>query len=333
MADNHRKRLKRSVLAEVLPLGTPFVVHIDVSSACNFRCKFCFHSLEKEKLKELGFFPAIMDLELFKLTVDKIREFPSKLQRLCLIRHGEALLNKDLPEMISYAKQSGVAEKINISTNGSLLYPKMNHALIASGLDEMLVSVEALTNEKYREISDAEIDFERMVSNIRHFYRNKRQCTLYVKIVDYALNDGDEKQFHDIFNSICDQASVEYIVPCFRGVNYAALKPNYNSNIMGDDFVEVDVCPQPFFQMHVFPNGNISVCNADYNEQLVFGNVRQDTLKDIWNGNELNRFRLMQLNGKRKSHVYCSYCAGNVCYTSKSDILDKAADNLVKYYR
>ena len=332
MADNHRKRIKRSVLAEVLPLNTPFVVHIDVSSACNFRCKFCFHSLEKEKLKELGFFPAIMDLDLFKLTVNKINEFPSKLHRLCLIRHGEALLNKDLPEMIDYAKKSNVAEKINISTNGSLLGPKINHTLIASGLDEILVSVEALTNEKYREISGVEIDFERMVSNIRHFYRNKKKCALYVKIINHTLNDSDEKNFHEIFDNICDQASVEYITPCFRGVNYAALKPNYAINIMGDDFVEVEVCPQPFFQMHIFPNGNISVCNADYNEQLVFGNVRQDSLEIVWNGNEMNKFRVMQLNGNRKSHAYCSFCAGNVCYSSESDILDEAAESLIKYY-
>lgn len=333
MVDNHRKHTKRSILAEVLPLDTPFVVHIDVSSACNFRCKFCFHSLEKETLKGMGFSPAIMDLELFKLTIDKIREFPSKLHRLCLIRHGEALLNKDLPEMISYAKRCGVAEKINISTNGSLLGSEINHKIIASGLDEMLVSLEGLTDEKYREISDVEIDFDRLVGNIRHFYSNKKQCVLNIKIVDYAMNGGDEKIFHDIFDSICDKASVEFLVPCFRGVNYAKLKPRYNINIMGDDFVEVDVCPQPFFQMHVFPNGNISICNADYNEQLVFGNVRQDSLKDVWNSNELNNFRLIHLNRERKSHVYCKFCAGNVCYSSTSDILDAAADSLRKYYR
>lgn len=332
MADNHRKHTRRSILAEVLPLDTPFVVHIDVSSVCNFRCKFCFHSLGNKRLKELGFVPAIMNMELFRLTVDRIREFPSKLRRLCLIRHGESLLNKDLPEMISYAKKSGVAEMINISTNGSLLCPKMNHTLIASELDEMLVSIEGLSNEKYKEISDVNIDFERMLDNIRHFYRNKKQCALYVKIINYALNESDEKLFHDIFDNICDKASVENIVPCFRGVNYEVLKANYDINIMGDDFVEVDVCPQPFFQMHVFPNGNISVCNADYNEQLVFGNVRQDSLKDVWNSNELNKFRLMHLNSERKSHVYCNFCAGNVCYSSASDILDASADNLRKYY-
>jgi len=332
VATNHRKLVKRSILADVLPLDTPYVVHIDVASACNFKCKFCFHSLAKDTLDEIGFSPGFMSLELFKLTVDKIKDFSSKLSRLCLIRHGEALLNKALPDMIYYAKTSDVAQKINISTNGSLLTPEINKKLIESGLDEMLVSVEALSNEKYREICDADIDFYKMVGNIEHYYKNKRDSALFVKIVDYSLDEGDEERFHDIFDNICDKASVEYITPCFSGVDYSTIKENYNTNIMGDDFVDVSVCPQPFFQMHIFPNGNISVCNADYNEKLVFGNVKHDSLVDIWKGNELNTFRVMQLKGERKNHSYCHFCAGNVCYSSESDILDEDSVNLIRYY-
>lgn len=332
MANNHRKLVERSILADVLPLDTPYVVHIDVASACNFECKFCFHSLEKDTLNELGFSPSIMNLELFKLAVDEIKEFPSTLSRLCLIRHGEALLNKNLPEMIHYAKESGVAEKINISTNGSLLNTAINNRLIESGLDEMLVSIEALSNKRYKEICGADVEFDKLVSNIEHYYKNKGDSTLYVKIVDYSLQEGDEERFHDIFDNISDKASVEYITPCFSGVDYTPLKENFDTNIMGDDFVDVSVCPQPFFQMHIFPNGNISVCNADYNEKLVFGNVKHDSLVDVWNGNELNRFRVMQLEGERKNHSYCHFCAGNVCYSSESDILDYAAGSLVKHY-
>ena len=283
-------------------------------------------------LDQLGFSPTIMDLDLFKIAVDRIHEFPSKLHRLCLIRHGEALLNKDLPKIIRYAKESGVANKINISTNGSLLSPEMNHTLIESGLDEMLVSIEALTNQKYMEISGAKIDFERLVSNVRHFHSNKKQCLLYTKIVDYALDEGDQDRFHAIFDTICDHASVEHIVPCFQGVNYSALKPNYDKNIMGDAFIDVKVCPQPFFQLHIFPNGNISVCNADYNEKIVMGNIKTDSLVDIWNGKQWNRFRRMHLRGNRFEHPYCKFCTGNVCYTSSSDILDFKADELLEKY-
>ena len=333
MADNHRKLTQRSVLADVLPLNTPFVVHIDIASTCNFRCKFCFHSLGRKKLAALGFSPGIMKMDLFKTAVDQIKAFPSKLKRLCLIRHGEALLNKHLPEMIRYAKASEITDQINISTNGSLLTPDIIDQLLSAGLDEMLVSVEGLSREKYKAICGTEVDFKQMIKNIAYFNDRKKKATLYVKIIDYALDDGDEERFHQIFDSICDKASVEFTVPCFRGVDYAKLKSEYQLNIIGDRFVEVEVCPQPFFQMHIFPNGNVSVCNADYNEKLVLGNVASDNLVEIWKGRAWNQFRTMHLKGLRKSHDYCSFCTGNVCYTSKSDILDQDAVKLLGYYK
>jgi len=332
MADNHRKHVERSVLAEVLPLDTPYTIHVDVCSACNFRCRFCFHSLSPEELSRQGFRPGVMDLATFRTTVDRIREFPSKLHRLCLIRHGESLLNRDLPALIRYAKDQDVARRVNISTNGSLLTPDLAAELVASGIDEVLVSIEALSDDGYREVSRAPVDFGSLVDNVRALYELRGRCTVNVKIIDAALGDGDEERFHELFDPICDMASVECIVPCFRGVDYAAVKTRHDVNIMGDDFVDARVCPQPFFQLHIFPNGSVSVCNADYNEGLVFGNVARDSLLDIWKGEELNAFRRMHLRGERREHAYCSYCAGNVCYSSQSDILDDAAERLLRDY-
>ena len=332
MAQNHRKLLKRSNLADVLPLKTPFVIHIDVSSACNFKCKFCFHSLEAHKLNESGFNAAVMDLDLFKTAIDKIKKFPDKLKRLCLIRHGEPLLNKQLPDMIKYAKEQDVADQINMSTNGSLLSPEINLRLVEAGLDEMLISVEALTTEKYREICGEGLNIDTFVDNIRHYYNHKGNSRLYIKIIDVGLEYGEEERFFQMFEPICDNASIENIVPCFRDVEYADIKDNYDVNIIGNRFRDIKVCPQPFFQLHIFPNGNISVCNADYNEKIVFGNVKTDTLTDIWYGREWTEFRQMHLRGKRFMHPYCNLCEGNVCYTSDSDILDDYADELLKKF-
>ncbi len=36
---HHQKKQK---LEDVIPLKTPFSVHIDVCSLCNFKCSFCF---------------------------------------------------------------------------------------------------------------------------------------------------------------------------------------------------------------------------------------------------------------------------------------------------
>lgn len=35
----------RSILADVIPLQTPYVVTIYLGDVCNFKCKYCEHSL------------------------------------------------------------------------------------------------------------------------------------------------------------------------------------------------------------------------------------------------------------------------------------------------
>jgi MoaA/NifB/PqqE/SkfB family radical SAM enzyme len=38
---------KRTKLADVLPLDTPFVVQIFPDYACNLRCNYCIHWMDK----------------------------------------------------------------------------------------------------------------------------------------------------------------------------------------------------------------------------------------------------------------------------------------------
>ncbi len=42
---------ERTPLQEVLPLSAPFAIQIDVCSACNLKCNFCFHS-DMETIKK-----------------------------------------------------------------------------------------------------------------------------------------------------------------------------------------------------------------------------------------------------------------------------------------
>ena len=66
---HHQKKQK---LEDVAPLKTPFSVHIDVCSLCNFRCSFCFQA-DKLGKKEKNFPHGMMKMDLFKKTVDNLK--------------------------------------------------------------------------------------------------------------------------------------------------------------------------------------------------------------------------------------------------------------------
>ena len=86
---------KRTRLAEVLPLDTPYVVQIFPVYACNFKCRYCIFSVDRSKR---GFISdtIMMDVDLFKKCVDDMGSFPNKIKVLRFVGIGEPLLHKNL---------------------------------------------------------------------------------------------------------------------------------------------------------------------------------------------------------------------------------------------
>jgi radical SAM protein with 4Fe4S-binding SPASM domain len=269
-----------------------------------------------------------MDYGLFCSIVDQIKEFPQRLKQLALFLVGEPLLNKRLPDMIAYAKGKDIADKLFLTTNGSLLGGERSRALIDAGIDEILISVEALTEAKYRQVAATEIDYAEFVENIRELYEIRRDCNLYVKIVDTVLENGDIEKFHAIYDDICDLAYIEPVLPVFNGVEYpdAAIP---KSNKLGR---KVEVCCRAFFYLSVHPGGNVGCCIVDYSEKIVFGNVTESSLVDIWNNSKLDDFRCTHLKRQRQSHKICGSCYSPYYDTQASDLLDDNATELLRLF-
>lgn len=317
-------------LAEVVPLSTPYLVIIDVANICNYRCSFCFQSTDRSKLREMGFKPNIMDLDLFKETIDQVRRFPEQVKRMYLFAHGESLLNKKLPEMIAYAKEQDAAKVIQITSNGSLLGPDLNMKLINAGLDELRISIEGLSAEKYKKIADVDMDYDLFIESIKHFYKNRGTCKLYVKAINIALDEGEEDQFYSLFNDICDNASIEYVTPYYEGVQYDTLFAGHNKTILGNEPESISVCPRIFYMLNICPDGNITMCNVDNLEQYVFGNVNTHSLVELWNGKEFTELRMQHLENNGRTHPLCSKCSCLNNCTQESDILDNHRHEIIQ---
>jgi len=121
----------------------PTQVYIEVTNYCNSLCSSCpltyNHFLPYEAKHHLTWddFCRIMD------------QFPS-LERVVLHGIGEPLLNRDLPRFVTYLKERGATVLFN--TNAILLNEKRGDALSAAGLDELRVSLDAVTPELYAQL-------------------------------------------------------------------------------------------------------------------------------------------------------------------------------------
>ena len=330
MIENRKDIYNRNKLSEVVPLSTPYKINIDVANACNFKCNFCLHGIDDKELKNSNFNPGLMDYELFEIIIRQIKEFPAKIKCIGLAGVGEPLLNKRLPDMIQLTKESDITDKVVVTTNGSLLRQNVADSLVSAELDEIIISIEALNDKKYYDITAAKVNFEELVSSIRYLYRNKGKCKVFVKIMNIAFDEqNDEREFHRIFDSIADMAYVERIIPQFMPVNYDALGLDYERSLYGSKLLPIEVCSMIFYAMQIATSGNVSPCCVDYNESVIFGNVRTDHLYDIWNSSQFNKFRTTHLEKRRSSIELCKDCDYLIYNARDDDFLDDAADIIV----
>jgi MoaA/NifB/PqqE/SkfB family radical SAM enzyme len=105
-------------------------------------------------------------LDEFCSVVQQIR----RLRRVVLHGVGEPLLNKDLPAMIAHLKGRSKPPWVLFNSNAILLTPEWQEALLAVGLDEYRISMDAAHAELYARIRGVDA-FDEVVSNVAAFSR------------------------------------------------------------------------------------------------------------------------------------------------------------------
>lgn len=318
----------RNQLSDIVPLSTPFSVSIDVASVCNFKCKYCAQSLgagfDKRHFKR-----KIMNYDLFCRIIDQLSDFESKIKKIHLFRNGESFCNPRLVDMIRYTAAKNVCESININTNAALLTNELSLQLAESGLSTLCVSLQGLSSKKYKEICNTEINFEQLYSELVFFYENKRDCKLFIKIIDIALEDGEEEQFYKKFGAIADRVYIESAVPVYESIHYSDILKKQNVTRHGEFVYKPDVCQLVFYYLHILANGDVHPCSS-IEFPLPIWNIEEKTLKQIWESEERANFLKLHLMKRRRENIVCSKCQRLYQEYQAKDNLDPYADEILQ---
>ena len=321
--------LERTVLKKAIPLDTPFSVYIYPTNYCNFRCEYCAHSLGRQGFEQKYGFPMeTMALSTYHRCIDQLTEFPQQLKTISLTGQGEPLLHPRLPEMVAYAKEKGVSQRVEFMSNGALLNQRLSRDLVDAGLDCIRISLQGLSSEKYRRICGVNLDFGRLVSEISWLYHHKKQCQVFVKVMDIALDPGEEQRFYELFRPIADRVYIEQCRPVYAGVE-ATQNLQTDADRYGRRHAPRRVCPLCFFMLGVFPNGDVFPCETIYRPAHL-GNVNADRLVELWNSDQMHRFWEMQLSGRKNENPGCAQCCAPDDVSHPEDVLDDEAANLLE---
>jgi len=132
-----------------------------VTNYCNSLCVSCpltyNHFLPQEPKHHLGW-------DTFRQIVDQL----PRLDRVVLHGIGEPLLNKELPRFISHLKERDA--KVLFNTNAILLNQKRGDALVEAGLDEIRVSLDAVTPALYAQLRGVD-RLPQIIQNLKAFVK------------------------------------------------------------------------------------------------------------------------------------------------------------------
>lgn len=324
--ENWINRNQRQFLKDIIPLDMPLSIQIEPTGICNFQCSYCYHSLDRSKQR-----PALnLSLDLFKKFIKDAKEFPRKLKSITFCGGGEPLLNNDIYEMISLANT--IAEETVILTNGSLLTKERTQKIIDSNLSTLRISLQGICCEDYKNNCNYDINFNQFIENIEYFYKNKKNTKLILKMPDIAINTEEKKQkFYELFNDKCDSLTIQIISNLVQEIDYKNIQINSNNSLYGGKLENIEVCPQIFFTMILDQQGNIFPCSdAYYNlTSPKIGNIKTNSLKEIWESNTLKNLRCEHLKGNRCKLNSCKNCTHINALNNEFDNIDNYKDILL----
>jgi len=325
----NKQDAQRTRLETAIPLETPFELQLAVANVCNFRCGYCpcsaFDLLKKNNVKK-----GIMDFELYTKIIDDLDDFPQRIKILRLVKEGEPLLNKRFADMVCYAKKKQPSVKVDTTTNASLLTPELSDAIIDSGLDKIFISLQGINAQAYKRLSGVDVDFDNILENVIYFCKNRKKCKVYIKVPDIGVNASEKKQFFKLFDSHADEMFVEHIIPTWPDFDISHIKKDDGIGYYGDpvypDYIEI--CPTIFYNLNVDFDGAIASCPLDWAHKTVLGNVKEQSLYELWNGQKFNELRRKHLRGERALHPLCGKCV--TLQYCNVDNIDAYADELLQ---
>lgn len=319
-------------LKDALPLRTPYVIHIDPCDTCNFHCKFCPSGNLELMQKTNGRGHGPIDFDVYCGIIDSLMEFPDPIRVIRLYKEGEPLLHPRFAELVSYAKTSPKVQRVDTTTNASLLTRERSLAMIDAGLDRINISVEGVNAGQYREFSGHKMRYEEFVDNIAFFYDHRKQCEMNIKINGDILTPEQEQEFYRTFGNITDGISVERTIDYWP--KYKDMQVGYEESVslLGGAAREVQVCPYVFYEMCINSDGSYSLCRFDWNHAMMLAPhvSAPATPKKIWDSIVLWQFQQQFLRKERLQMTVLSCPKCGILKQGVPEDLDRFAEEILE---
>lgn len=279
-------------------------VRIENTNRCGYSCVMC----PRDKHTRAQ---GVMPLKDFELVLDRIGSFEGEMH---LHGFGESLLEKSLPEKIALVqKKMPKAYTVIFTTLGVPRKKEFFEALASAGLNHIRVSCYGYTPEMYKQIHGIDA-FSLVKKNLEVLseVRKENQGTPKVEIIpsgeQMLLTLGTHKCPRDTFQEWTERLGIPFMKE--RKLH------NYGDGREYNKPKEERLCPvvrntrqgilQVTWDLDVIP------CCYDYNATIPFGNLRTQTLDEIFSSLPYFRFIQAHMTNQLENYPICQNCEKDI---------------------
>jgi radical SAM protein with 4Fe4S-binding SPASM domain len=253
-----------------IALDFPKSILIETCNICQGKCIFCPYS-NIRKGNDIYF----LEKDIIERLLYEIKKY--YVERISLFNNNEPLLDNRIYEIIRTTRNILPSVEITLSTNGILLKEETVKKLYLAGLSALYISIPTLIDKDYKTIMGYNINH--ILEVIRNLHNSK-----YTKIIKIAIPkalsfnpDEFKKEFTEKGIEICPW-EIEYITNW--KLNLSEMRQYFAMN------KTTVSCDRPMDQAVITSNGNMLLCCRDWHEEIILGNIKSDTIYNIWHNNK-----------------------------------------------
>ena len=231
-----------------------------------------------------------MSMELYRKIVDEIVTIP-QVDRLVLHGLGEPTLDRFLEARIKYARIARPDITIEIYSHGAHLSPNRFEGLKEAGLTSLVFSLNAVRPEQHEAIMGLKGKFDDVCSNIEYAISHKENVGIEIHAVsnDDTFTEDDRIVFYQRWGVSGEEGGYG---TCVREMNWAGLNRT-TIEIKGNE-----CCSRAVGQIYVMYDGRVTMCCLDVTGKTVFGDLNNQTIREVYNSEYYTMFRALHSSDK-----------------------------------
>ncbi len=275
----------------------PLNIDLEVTNACNLSCPYCARTKKNWGDNEVGY----IDEDIVGKIIDEVNKENGYSMKFSL--RGEPLLHDKLVNFLELAKKSKLID-FYFNTNGMLLSKEISRKLVDLQIPRISISVGGW-DEKSFNLCQVGADFKTVKTNIQNLkkYRDETDSK-YPQIRIQAVLQDDLKphinEFKNLWSSLADEVGM---------IDYRKETGEHDyTGVISSSFC----CNFLWQRLVVLWDGSVYPClfhGVKNNKDLYLGNAKENSLKEMWNGEIMNQLRESHKRGLSHNNSCCDSCS------------------------